>query len=217
MRCQYELWVEEYFGLPYDFPTRNLVPGADYHQLVNMLAMYDTKKNQSLRSELQKQREEIERQRYDLFHITADRDTLSAELANLRQMADKQPITKSSLIEEFNTTIEAIENRCMATDGPVTPTLQEASEDELSRLWQLIQGIKKEHQRLLMALVTRDGELTHKSMYAELEKQKELNAELVNAIELYVFQMDKFFGSPKVGQPPGMETFRSLIKKSKES
>jgi hypothetical protein len=62
----------------------------------------------------------------------------------------------------------------------------------------------------------------NQSLRSELQKQKELNAELVSAIRVYVFQMDKFFGEPKVGQPPGLEMFReiiereSLIKKSKE-
>ena len=45
--------------------------------------------------------------------------------------------------EQFNRIIDNIENRCMACDGPVTPTLQAATEGELSLLWHLIQEIKK--------------------------------------------------------------------------
>lgn len=48
-----------------------------------------------------------------------------------------------NITEEFNTIIERIENRAMAADGPVTPTLQAATEQELSRLWQLIQEHKQ--------------------------------------------------------------------------
>lgn len=48
----------------------------------------------------------------------------------------------SDIIKEFNSIIYAIENRCMAADGPVTPTLREATEKELSRLWVLIQSIR---------------------------------------------------------------------------
>ena len=45
--------------------------------------------------------------------------------------------------DTFNRIIDNIESRCMATDGPVTPTLQEATEEELSSLWHLINQIKK--------------------------------------------------------------------------
>jgi len=42
----------------------------------------------------------------------------------------------------FNTIVDQVENRCMAADGPVTPTLQEISEDELSELWRCVQIIR---------------------------------------------------------------------------
>lgn len=38
-------------------------------------------------------------------------------------------------IERFQRTILAIENRCMAADGPVAPTLQEMTEVELAKIW----------------------------------------------------------------------------------
>ena len=38
--------------------------------------------------------------------------------------------------KEIETIIYAVEARCMAADGPVTPTLAEMTEDELRRLWQ---------------------------------------------------------------------------------
>ncbi len=31
--------------------------------------------------------------------------------------------------------IECVESRCMAADGPVTPTTKEITEDELRRIW----------------------------------------------------------------------------------
>ncbi len=37
--------------------------------------------------------------------------------------------------------VESVENRCMAADGPVTPTLQEMSEEELRELWQAANAI----------------------------------------------------------------------------
>ena len=45
-------------------------------------------------------------------------------------------------IDRFNRIIDNIENRCMAVDGPVTPTLKEATEAELSELWALLNDIK---------------------------------------------------------------------------
>jgi hypothetical protein len=33
--------------------------------------------------------------------------------------------------------IEDVDNRCLAADGPVTPTLQEMTQDELSRIYAL--------------------------------------------------------------------------------
>ena len=32
--------------------------------------------------------------------------------------------------------VDRVENRCMAADGPVTPTLREMREDELAELWE---------------------------------------------------------------------------------
>ena len=36
--------------------------------------------------------------------------------------------------------IESVDNRCMAADGPVTPTLQEMTQDEISRIYALAKG-----------------------------------------------------------------------------
>jgi len=45
-------------------------------------------------------------------------------------------------IARFNRIIDQIEARCMAVDGPVTPTLREAEETELSELWAILQRLK---------------------------------------------------------------------------
>jgi len=47
-------------------------------------------------------------------------------------------------IQRFNRIIDNIENRCMAVDGPVTPTLKEATEEELSELWRILNDIKND-------------------------------------------------------------------------
>lgn len=44
-RCQYEAWVNEYFGLPDKFPEQAISMDFDYGQIVNMLAMFDQKRN----------------------------------------------------------------------------------------------------------------------------------------------------------------------------
>ena len=43
---------------------------------------------------------------------------------------------------QFNRIVDQVEARCMAVDGPVTPTLQEISEQELSDLWHAVQTIR---------------------------------------------------------------------------
>lgn len=42
----------------------------------------------------------------------------------------------------FNHIVDAVEARCMAADGPVTPTLQEISEKELAALWRAVRGMR---------------------------------------------------------------------------
>lgn len=37
--------------------------------------------------------------------------------------------------KEIEAIVYAVEGRCMAVDGPVSPTLAEITEDELQRLW----------------------------------------------------------------------------------
>lgn len=48
-----------------------------------------------------------------------------------------QTITES--LSEIGQIIEAVDNRCMAVDGPVTPTLQEMTQKEMSRIYELTQ------------------------------------------------------------------------------
>lgn len=44
--------------------------------------------------------------------------------------------------QQFNEIINHIENRCMAMDGPVGSTLNEATDSELHELWDLIRQIQ---------------------------------------------------------------------------
>ena len=46
-------------------------------------------------------------------------------------MTDKERLRKIAEI------IEAVDNRCMAVDGPVTPTLQEMTQDEIAEIYRL--------------------------------------------------------------------------------
>lgn len=67
--------------------------------------------------------------------IMADRarrsDPATAEVERLREATGK-----------FTAIIDAVEARCMAADGPVTPTLQEMREDELASLWRQVQTLR---------------------------------------------------------------------------
>ena len=48
--------------------------------------------------------------------------------------------------ERFCELLETIDNRCAAADGPVAPTLTEATADELRKLYLFADRIRKEHR-----------------------------------------------------------------------
>jgi hypothetical protein len=52
-----------------------------------------------------------------------------------------QIIHEATVIAE---TLEAIDLRCLAADGPVTPTLSEATPDELRRMYKSADRIRRE-------------------------------------------------------------------------
>lgn len=52
----------------------------------------------------------------------------------------------------FNTVVHTVENRCLAADGPVTPTLREMREDELAALWSTVQDIRTAMEDLRAAM-----------------------------------------------------------------
>lgn len=52
-------------------------------------------------------------------------------------------------VRTFNSIVDGVESRCMAADGPVTPTLREMREDELRALWKSVQTIKSELPAIL--------------------------------------------------------------------
>ncbi len=46
----------------------------------------------------------------------------------------------STALAQIREIIDRVENRCMAVDGPVTPTTEEMTEDELRRIYVLAGG-----------------------------------------------------------------------------
>jgi hypothetical protein len=49
----------------------------------------------------------------------------------------------ATAIDRFNRSIDSIEVRCMAADGPVTPTLEEMTDAELADIWADLQTIRR--------------------------------------------------------------------------
>ena len=45
--------------------------------------------------------------------------------------------TDAGRLDRIRKIIEAVDNRCMAADGPVTPTLQEMTQAEISSIYAL--------------------------------------------------------------------------------
>jgi len=46
----------------------------------------------------------------------------------------------SKLLCQISRIIEHVDNRCMAGDGPITPTLQEMKQSEISKIYKLAEG-----------------------------------------------------------------------------
>lgn len=86
---------------------------------------------------------------------------------------DKTMITPE---DRFNQIIDQIEIRCMANDGPVTPTLKEATEEELSELWQLVNEISPKRKALAKKVLR--GEETNDDVKEYLRQQGE-DAEVI--------------------------------------
>ena len=51
-----------------------------------------------------------------------------------------QPLTPTLRLERIASIIEQVDIRAAACDGPVTPTLQEMTQDEISRIYALAKG-----------------------------------------------------------------------------
>lgn len=58
----------------------------------------------------------------------------------LNQRKYMMRITKSKRLRRIAEIIEDVDNRCMAADGPVTPTLQEMTQKEMSEIYGLAKG-----------------------------------------------------------------------------
>lgn len=52
------------------------------------------------------------------------------------------PLDLSRRMAQICEIIEGVEGRCMAVDGPVTPTLKEMTEKELRQIYRLAKGVK---------------------------------------------------------------------------
>ena len=52
-------------------------------------------------------------------------------------------MTPTERLREIARIIEAVDDRAMACDGPVTPTLQEMTQEEISRIYALAKGKAK--------------------------------------------------------------------------
>lgn len=57
---------------------------------------------------------------------------------------EKQIMTDAEKLKRIAEIIERVDNRCMAVDGPVTPTLQEMSQDEISEIYLLASQKEKD-------------------------------------------------------------------------
>jgi hypothetical protein len=78
---------------------------------------------------------------------TWDESVFSVETAT-RERYENEPFKPYSKpktnADRFCELLEAIDTRCMAADGPVTPTLSEATADELRRLYLFADRMRKE-------------------------------------------------------------------------
>lgn len=54
-----------------------------------------------------------------------------------RPDANRTPEKDAARLRRIAQIIEAVDTRCMAADGPVTPTLQEMTQDDISRIYAL--------------------------------------------------------------------------------
>lgn len=58
-------------------------------------------------------------------------------------LSDERLREFETVATRFNAIIDRVEARCMAVDGPVTPTLDEMEEQELAELWQGVQNMRR--------------------------------------------------------------------------
>lgn len=80
---------------------------------------------------------------------TFDDSVFSIETA-ARERYETEPFKphekRKTNADRFCELLEAIDNRCAAADGPVTPTLTEATADELRKLYLFADRIRKEYR-----------------------------------------------------------------------
>lgn len=59
-------------------------------------------------------------------------------------LGDEADLFAATRLERICNIIEGVEIRCMAVDGPTTPTLKAMNEDEMRRIYELAKGSKPE-------------------------------------------------------------------------
>lgn len=52
----------------------------------------------------------------------------------------KKKLTSTQRLQKIAIIIENVENRCMCVDGPVTATLKEMTQEEISKIYKLAKG-----------------------------------------------------------------------------
>lgn len=62
----------------------------------------------------------------------------------LTNQEEENNMTNGERLKRIAEIIERVDNRCMAVDGPVTPTLQEMEQDEISEIYKLASQSRKE-------------------------------------------------------------------------
>lgn len=74
---------------------------------------------------------------YGLFSVKEKAELADMIWAEKERRRIKSPIARLNRIKEI---IEQVDSRAMACDGPVTPTLKEITQEEMSEIYKLAKG-----------------------------------------------------------------------------
>jgi hypothetical protein len=65
-----------------------------------------------------------------------------ATIMNAAPLLIERIVKSDARLRRIAEIIEAVDRRCMATDGPVTPTLEEVTQEEISEIYTLASEVK---------------------------------------------------------------------------